>query len=226
MTSSTDHRGATITPRSPLSRLAGPLAVSAGVLMVGAQLVMLPFDPKDHVATTTDTTFQIGGVFYLAGFVALMLFVVASHAWHERSSGRLGVVATIAALVGTMMLGGDLWFETFAVPWLADQAPSSLSTEPTTLLALGAISSYLLMAVGWVLYGVATFRARVFPRGISAAIVIGGVVGFSALLSPFGIPLALAVGTLGVWMIRSQRSGSLEQDTVPSRVEIAISESV
>ena len=38
---------------SILSRSEGPFAVSAGVLIVGAQLVMLPFDPKDHVTTTT-----------------------------------------------------------------------------------------------------------------------------------------------------------------------------
>ena len=159
---------------SSLARLAGPLAVSAGALMVGAQLVMLPFDPMDHVATSTSRVFQLGGVFYLAGFIALLLFAVASHGWHEARSGRLGVVATIAAVVGTMALGGDLWFETFAVPWLADEAPNKFETDPTIVLALGAIGSYLLFAIGWILYGVASFRARVFPATISVAIVIGG----------------------------------------------------
>ena len=216
------QRGAVAVPRSSLSRLAGPFALAAGVLMVGAQLVMLPFDPKDHVATSTATQFQIGGVFYLAGFVALMLFVVASHGWHERRSGRLGVVATIAALVGTMMLGGDRWFETFAVPWLGEQAPGALDADPTTLLALGAIASYLLFAIGWVVYGFANFRARVFPRGISLAIAVGGVLGFMALLAPWGIPLGLAVGAVGIWMIREQRSLSPDLENAPSRVQIEI----
>jgi hypothetical protein len=197
-------------PQSSLSRLAGPLGIAAGTLIVGAQLVMLPFDPKDHVTTTTARAFQLGGVAYFLGFVALLLFVFASHAWHERSSGRLGVVATLAAVIGTMALGGDLWFETFAVPWLADEAPNAFSTEPTTLLALGAISSYLLFAVGWVLYGVAGLRSGVFPRGISAAIVVGGALGFNALLSPWGIPIALAVGGLGVWMVRRASVGLRE----------------
>ncbi len=216
------QRGVATVPRSSLSRLAGPFALAAGVLMVGAQLVMLPFDPKDHVATSTATQFQIGGVFYLAGFVALLLFAVASHGWHERRSGRLGVVATIVAVVGTMMLGGDLWFETFAVPWLGEQAPHALDTDPTTLLALGAISSYLLFAIGWVIYGLASFRARVFPRGISLAIAVGGVLGFMALLSPWGMPLGLAVGALGVWMIREQRSVSPSLETAPSRAQIEL----
>jgi hypothetical protein len=193
-----------VTSESSLARLAGPLGLAAGVLVVGGQLVMLPFDPQDHVATTTAVAFQIGGVVYLAGFVALLLFVVASHEWQDERSGRLGVVATLAALVGTFMLGGDLWFETFAVPWLADEAPEALSTDPTLLLALGAVSSYLLFAIGWLLYGVAAFRAGVFPRAIAVMIAISGVLGYQALLSPWAVPLGLSVLSLGVWMVRAQ----------------------
>jgi hypothetical protein len=203
-----------VTPESSLSRLAGPFGVAAGVLVVGGQLVMLPFDPQDHVATTTAPAFQIGGVVYLAGFVALLLFVVASHDWQWERSGRLGVVATLAALVGTFMLGGDLWFETFAVPWLADEAPNAFSTEPTLLLALGAVSSYLLFAIGWLLYGVAAFRAQVFPRSIAVMIAISGVLGYQALLSPWAVPLGLSVLALGVWMVRAQPSTESRSERV------------
>jgi hypothetical protein len=194
---------------SSLSRLAGPFALSAGALMVAAQLVMLPFDPQDHVATTTALQFQLGGVAYLLGFVMLMLFVVASHEWLEAGAGRLGVAATIAAVVGTMTLGGDLWFETFAVPWLADEAPNAFDTDPTIVLALGAISSYLLFAIGWVLYGAASLRAHA-PVALSVAVMIGGALGFRSLLSPWGVPLGLAVGALGVWLIR-RREASVDR---------------
>lgn len=121
---------------------------------------------------------------------------------HARAAGRLGVIGVTVALIGTMMLGGDLWFESFAVPWLADgpAAQQVFDTDPTVVLGLGAIASYVSFAVGWALFGVASFRARVFPRSISIALVIGGLVGFSALLAPFGIPLGLAVGALGLWM--------------------------
>ena len=191
--------------RSRLSRLAGPLAVAAGVLMVVAQLVMLPFDPKDHVATTTALAFQVGGLLYVLGFVTLMLFLVASHEWLEEEAGRLGVAATVVAVVGTMALGGDLWFETFAVPWLADEAPNAFDTDPTVILALGAVASYFLFAVGWVLYGVASLRAHV-PVAISVVIIIGGALGYQALLSPWVVPLAVGVGALGVWLIRTEPS--------------------
>lgn len=194
---------------SPLSRIAGPMALAAGVLIVVAQLVMLPFDPDDHVATSTDPVFQVGGVIYLLGFLALMIALVGAYGWGlDKATGRLGVIAVVTAIVGTMLLGGDLWFETFAIPWLADEAPASLDTDPTTLLAIGAISSYLSFAVGWALFGIANYRARIFPTAICVAIVIGGLIGFRALLSPTGIPLGLAVAWLGVWMLRATKTAS------------------
>jgi hypothetical protein len=54
------------------------------------------------------------------------------------------------------------------------------------LFALGPISSYLLFAIGWVSFGVASLRARVFPVWISVFIVIGRIAGYQALLSPWG----------------------------------------
>jgi hypothetical protein len=212
MTSSNHHARATWGKDmldSPLSRIAGLMALAAGVLIVVAQLVILPFDPDDHVATSTDPVYQVGGVIYLVGFIALMLALVGAYGWGlHKAPGRLGVIAFVTAIVGTMLLGGDLWFETFAIPWLADEAPASLDTDPTTLLAIGAISSYVLFALGWALVGVASFRARVFPTAICVALVIGGLIGFRALLSPTGIPLGLAVAWLGVWMMRTTRAAS------------------
>ena len=88
------------------------------------------------------------------------------------------------------------------MPWLADEAPAALSTEPTLLLALGAVGSYALFSLGWTAYGLAGLRAGVLPRSISTGIALGGVLGFSALLAPYGIPLGVAVLALGVWMLR------------------------
>jgi hypothetical protein len=189
---------------SPLSRKAGLLAIVAGVLVVVAELVILPFDPDDHVPTSTDPVYQIGNVIYLIGFIALMLTLIGAYGsgLHDKG-GKLGVIAFVTAIVGTMLLGGDLWFETFAIPWLADEAPASLDTDPTNILAVGAITSYVSFAAGWLLFGIASYRARVFPTAICAAIAIAGVIGFQALLSPFGIPIGLAVAWLGVWMVRT-----------------------
>ena len=152
---------------SPMTRLAGPFALVAGILIVVAQLMMMPFDVNDHVATSTDPVFQIAGGIYIAGFCALMLALIGAYGWGLHRAGRFGAIAFVTAIVGTMLLGGDLWFETFAVPWLADEAPAALDTDPTTVLAIGAVLSYLSFAIGWALFGVASFPGpRVSDRDL------------------------------------------------------------
>jgi hypothetical protein len=204
---------------APLTRIAGPTALAAGVLLVVAELVMWPFDLKAHVATTTDPVFQIAGAVYFVGFSLLLVTAVAAYDWQARSARRFGVVALVAALVGTMALGGDLWFESFAVPWIADRVPQAFDTTPTVVLGLGAISSYFAFALGWVLFGLASLRARVFPVAICCAIVLGGAVAWRALLPPWGAPLGLAIAWLGVWMIRSGTAAA--EDAQPRQVQQA-----
>jgi hypothetical protein len=53
-------------------------------------------------------------------------------------------------------------------------------------MALGAISSYLLFAAGWTLFGIASVRARVIPLIISIMIIIGGIAGWWAPRAPGG----------------------------------------
>lgn len=191
-------------PYSALSRLAGPFALAAGCLMIVVEVVTFPIvDRDDHVGTSTNTVYRISGVVYFLAFCLLLLAVVAAYGWQAHKAGRLGLVGTIAAMVGTMFLGGDLWFETFYVTYVADVAPEVLDADPSGLIVIGAISSYLLFAIGWALFGIASLRAGVFPRAICVAIVIGGLIGFQSLLPPYGIPLGLAMAWLGVWMIRT-----------------------
>ena len=71
------------------------------------------------------------------------------------------------------------------------------------MLPLGAGSSFVLFALGWVMFGLASLRARVFPLAISIAIVVGGLAGFQALATPpLGAILALAMAWLGIWMLK------------------------
>ena len=125
----------------PLSRQAGPLALAAGTLIIVAQLLWLPFDPDDHVATATDPVFQTGNVIYLVGFCVLMLALVGAYGWGlHKAPGRLGVIAFVTAIVGTMLLGGDLWFETFVISWIANDAPDLLNADdPSTRVFPSAI---------------------------------------------------------------------------------------
>lgn len=193
-------------PATPLfARSAGALAIAAGSLLVVGQLIWLPFDPEGNLATSLNHWFNAGTVAYFAGFVVLVFALIGVHGQQAARAGRFGTFGFAAALLGTIMLGGDLWFESFAVPWLAaGPGADGLASTPSILMGLGALSSYFLFAAGWVSFGLASLRARVFPAWISLLVVVGGIAGYQALLAPWGIPLAIAVGALGVWLVRTR----------------------
>lgn len=80
---------------------------------------MWTFDQRMNLVTSQNPVFIAAKIVLLAGFIVLMFALIAVHGLQAEKAGRLGIAAFSAAIVGTMMLAGDLWFETFAVPWLA-----------------------------------------------------------------------------------------------------------
>jgi hypothetical protein len=186
---------------SPLVRLAGPAAVVAGALLTVSQLVMWTLNRADLVATVNSITYKITMTSYVIGFFALMVALVALYERQALRAGTFGVVALCAAIAGTMDMAANMWFDGFVVPWLADVMPQTLAAPKRGTLVIAALSSYLLLPLGWLLFGIASFRAGVYPRILCVAIMIGGLIGFGAGLPPYGIPLGLAVAALGVWCL-------------------------
>jgi hypothetical protein len=196
---------------SSLSRFAGPIALAAGGAFVVADLGRFTFVQDDRIAMLADPAFRVFNIAYFFAFPALLIALIAVHGRQARETRGFGTFAFCTAVVGTASLGGDMWFDGFAGPWLAEVAPDVLTAEKTPILLGGAIVSFLLFALGWVLYGWACMRAAVFPAPISILIVLGGVSGFWAGLPPFGIPVGLAVAALGGWLIAGQRTARAER---------------
>jgi hypothetical protein len=188
--------------------LAAPAALAAGVLLVITQLVQLAtLDRDDLGATLNDPVYSVNAVVQFVVFWFLIVVLVTAHRWQARRAGTLGVVGLIAALIGTLNLAGNYWFEAFVTPFLVDALPGYLDVEPSGLLLLGGGSSYLLFAVGWLLFALACLRAKVFPTGISIALIVGAVLGVQLVQPPLGVPLGLALVWLGVWMLRAVPEG-------------------
>ena len=201
---------------SPLARLAGPLALTAGALLTLTQLVLFAL-----VAATDRTNPHWLEVYYanpgalansiaqLVAFCLLALALLAAYARQARRAGALGVISLGVALIGTICIAGDAWFEAFAAPWIADIGPELFIKGPSGMLPIGAGISFVLFGLGWVLFGIASLRARIFPLAISIAIVVGGLAGFQALATPpLGAILGLAIAWLGIWMLRTTRASS------------------
>ncbi len=156
---------------APLARIAGPLAIVTGGLVVITRLVIMFTIPAELGeplrASVLSTVFAINSVASILTFALLALTLVALYEWEAREAGWFGVIGVGAALVGTMFMAGDWWYEAFAVPWLADAAPVVFETGAGGRLLIGGLSSFALFSLGWVIFGAASLRAHVYPRAIS-----------------------------------------------------------
>jgi hypothetical protein len=190
----------------PLWRLAGILAIAAGSLFTLAQLGQLAtYDRTEINASFADPLFRAFSIAYAAAFVPMVLALAAVYLRQARAGGMFGLVAFGAAVLGTMWLGADMWFEAFCSPWLLEAIPTLLTLEKSLIWQTGYLSSFALFALGWILFGLSCLRARVFPTFAGIGIAIGGAIGVFAAQPPFGVPLGLAVAALGVWLWRSDR---------------------
>jgi hypothetical protein len=204
---------------SALSRYAGPIVLIVGAYLAVIHLVLefvfIRF--SDLAVMLADPTFRVVNLAYAAAFSGLAIAACAAYDKQAREAGTFGLVAFCAAIIGTVNLGANMWFEGFAVPWLAGEVPQILTAEKTLFWQVGYYSSYLLFAVGWVLFGLASLRARVFPRLISLAIVAGGAIGFLAARPPYGVALGLALLSLGIWMVRTRSAANTPAQNTPAQ---------
>ena len=196
-------------PQSLLARSAAPLALVAGALVVitrGVIMVTTPADIDSLKVYVLTATHAINGVASIVAFAMLVFALVATYELQARAAGVLGVIGLGAAILGTVFMAGDWWYEAFAVPRLAEVAPEVMDTFARSRLLAGGLTSFVLFGIGWVLYGIASVRARVFPAAISWAIVAGGLlsgVPIGLVYLSGSVILGLAFVALGAWWLRS-----------------------
>ena len=185
-----------------LMRWAGLSAVASAVVSVMGDVLRLFVDVESSETATTPP--------YVLVFLLYLLGAVGLYASQSEAAGVLGLVSFLAAFLGTALLAAVLWFELFITPALATRAPGLAEAE---LGLAGFILVFLLGVVGWVLFGVATLRARVYPRWAAVLLIIGGVVAFVPVPLA-GIVFSVALAWLG-FVLFTGGSGPAER---PSRV--------
>ena len=207
-------------PHSPLTRLAGPLCISASVLIVLSQLLRLGLGLLSGLGSRSTPTHTITYAVALLGMAALLLALTALYTREALALGRLGLAGYLTAFIGTLLVAGDWWFEAFVVPAVATQAPEILSGSPGWSVLAGAVTTSAFFAIGWTLFGIAAFRTRVYGRPAAVLLIVGGLTGLLTLSTPWQVPLAVAVGWIGVAVSRSEAVETKTQDeptTVDSR---------
>ena len=158
---------------------------------------------KAYVLTTTHA---VNSVVSILAFALLVIALVALYDREARSAGAFGALAFGAAVIGTMFMTGDWWYEAFAVPRLAEVAPDVVDTFVGGRLIIGGLTSFALFGIGWIMYGAASTRARVIPRSISITIIVAGLmsgVPIGIVYLSGGVVHGLAFVWLGAWMLRA-----------------------
>jgi hypothetical protein len=161
-----------------LARHAGPIAVAGGAAFALVDLARWVVQrPADFTGMMADPAFRVANGAYFVAFIGLAIALVALHERFAPRFGRYGLIAFLVAFAGTMTQGGNMWFDGFAGPWIAEVAPQAAAAEKTITLVVGALSAYVLFALGWAMFGIALLLARVVPVAVALGVVVGGVLG-------------------------------------------------
>jgi tetrahydromethanopterin S-methyltransferase subunit E len=183
--------------------------VVGGILMILLDLAFIVFfgDDPERVAAATTTWLILLDLSLFAAYLGL-LALIGLYARQVEESGGLGLAAFILASLGMVMNIGFHWGGGFIVPALTSTAPEFLDqveANPPTIVAVGFISTFALFALGWLLLGVASLRAKVLPRAPLWLLIVAAILGLVSRFADLGIASVLfgvALAWLGWWLWR------------------------
>jgi len=219
-------------------RLAGLSAMVAGLCF----LVLGIFHPVNVPASVTTATWVNVHIAATAlGFFGLF-GMAGLYARQAEESGWLGLIGFILFTVWMTLVTGFSFVEAFILPHLATQSPAFVegllgmfSSIPSqvdlgVLPTLWNISGPLYI-LGPLLFGIATFRARVLPRWAGALLALGALlVPVGAVVPPeYEAKIMLPVGLAMIWLgyalfseRREQASEALPVSARPAVIPTAV----
>lgn len=190
-----------------LIRWGGLSAFLCGVLGIGGETAFFFAVGRQQYSVTALTT-QWLAILMIAMISTILgiLGLTSLYARQSQNAGRLGLISFVVATIGTVMHFGHQWAAAFVLPVLAGGAPDFLDgmvADTTTVLAGGVLLTSLLMAVGWLLFGIASLRAKILPPGSAWVVALGAVLSlFLSLIniSLDGVVLYIGLIWMGLWL--------------------------
>jgi hypothetical protein len=200
------NRGIT---RKSLMGWAGLFAILAGILYICIQF----FHPEDHISSVSKSlwvviacTTSIMSLFSLIGITGI-------YTRQAEKAGWLGLIGVILFSLFWLISMNFSFNEAFVLPLLTTEAPKfvegilgifggTTSTVNLGIFPILAPIAAILYSLGGLLFGIATFRARIFPRMAGALLSFAAVVTFAAAVipHPFDRILAVPMGLALIWL--------------------------
>ncbi|MEP7239855.1 MAG: hypothetical protein ABI697_03110 [Devosia sp.] len=209
-----------------LIRASGLVAIAGGIIFAGIQ----PIHPADEVASVTTTLWAviislkfIMCLFFLVGFAGI-------YARQAEKAGWLGLAGFTLMTISFWLQTGFVFFELFVLPVVATAMPGFVESalgvangHPGALDIGAFIPAYGVLGVcyllGGVLFGIATVRAAVLPRGPAILLVVAAVITPAAALLPHAlqryaaVPMGIAMIWLGYSLWSEHRRGTAERSS-------------
>src|SRR5215471_10945821 len=158
---------------SRLIRLGGLVALVGFVfvfIMETIYFFALPDDVAPSVQARSSEFFLIELLYIIALLIAFLGFV-GLYARQAEQVGVLGLIGFVMSFFGFVSFFAVEWERTLILPILAQVIPNQLDTQPpswgnlTQTFDTVQTIGFLLLFGGWLLFGLATLRAGVLPRG-------------------------------------------------------------
>lgn len=199
---------------SDLIRWSGLAAILGATLLLVSDLLSFTVNSSDPAEIVTTGAYLADGITRLLAGVLLLLGLVGLYARQSEAAGALGLVSFLVAFASTTLILGTWWTNAFVAPSLATEAPAFLEAGPSGVLGFGFTLSFALAAARWLLFGLASLRAQVYPRAVAVVLMVGAVLTFVPLPIA-GVVFYVAIAWLGLALF-SQKEAHVQQ---PERVK-------
>jgi hypothetical protein len=202
------HRKEIAVTKTTLIRLGAVASIGAALLAVAALVGFVAVVGSDPIADHAGTAaFYVPATASLGSMLLLALGLVGLYLRQEDRFGGFGAASFTLALLVTVLAAGGQWTYVFVIPHIAGAVPEIVNEGKGSVL-VGFVLSYAVLALGWILFGLATLRAGIVPRWASLFIVGGAAIAFLPMPSRT-LVLSVAMALVGARLLRE--SGATER---------------
>lgn len=195
--------------------------MAAGIIFAGIQ----PFHPPDVLSSVTTSAWATITSLKLAMCFLFLLGIAGLYVRQSKEAGWLGLAGFALFSLGWALQSGFVFAEVFILPPLAAAAPQFVDSflgivngSPGEMNIGAIVPAYnlvgLLYLLGGLLFGIATFRARVLPRWPAGLLAVTALLTPAAALLPHqfqrfaAVPMGVALVWLGyaLWSERREQA--------------------
>jgi len=195
---------------SKLLRMAGVSAMLAGLCYVFVGI----FHPPNLASSVTSARWAVVHVVACAMSFFGVLGLTGIYARQAEKAGRLGLAGFVMLSLWFVLIMGFSFVEVFILPRMATADPRfvkawmGMLTGDASELHLGVLATLWtltapLYMLSGLLFGIATYRAGIFPRWAGVLLAVGTMLAPAAALLPnaaqpkIAVPVGVALGWLG-----------------------------